>query len=279
MLSEVKRELMDDSSQLSIASDHSSIKQDSLSIKDEPIDAVINDPETAARIAQETAMEIKRRKRREYQKNRRQMQTQSKEAANHNNATASSKKKPRKISATTKVEEDYDTFIDNLIGQLKLLQPMQILEPLLSRNYGICPAYGSGDLTKFGCDKDYSAVNGDLKGNYGHADLPSIADVYNTKPFGCKSPLSEQHNASTHYGFYDQEFSPIKFTNDDDNRHKYDFLKERDVETPDTIISSSSPECVVWDSPPHFPGLRLIQEDDDCDDEMMAYRRMSPQIH
>lgn len=272
----VKRELMDDSSQLSAASDHSSVNKEHMSSQGElnSTESINNDADASGKVAPETPLEMKRRKRREYQKNRRQMQLQSKEA-NSNNATA--KKKARKFSATTKVEEDYDTFIDNLMVQLKLLQPMQILEPLLSRNYGICPAFGSGDLMKFGCDKDYSIISGDLRGDYGLADLPNIADLYNTKPFGCKSPLTEQQNSSTHYGFYDQEFSPIKFTNDDDNRYKYEFLKERDVETPDTIISSSSPECVVWDSPPNFPGLRLIQEDDDCE-ELSAYRRMSPQI-
>lgn len=53
---DVKRELLDDNSQMSAASDHSSIKQDS--IKE---DTILSDPETAARIAQETALEIKRK--------------------------------------------------------------------------------------------------------------------------------------------------------------------------------------------------------------------------
>lgn len=273
---DVKRELLDDNSQMSAASDHSSVKQEP--IKEEFIgNEIANDPETAAKVAQETALEIKRRKRREYQKNRRQMQTQSKESGN---TSTSTKKKAKKFSAVTKVDEDYDTFIDNLMVQLKLMPPMQILEPVLSRNYCVCPVYGSGDLNKFGVERDYSIISGDLNGEYGNAELPTVSDHYNTKPFGCKSPLSEQHNSSTHYGFYDQEFSPIKFSSEDENRNKYDFLKERDIETPDTIISSSSPECVVRESPLNFPGLRLIQEDDDEEDAMEShlYKRMSPQI-
>lgn len=273
---EVKRELIDDNSQMSATSDHSSIKQEPMTIKDEfgsvtptsQSESTTNDPEAAAKTAQETALEIKRRKRREYQKNRRQMQTQSKESAANNASGAAStggvaKKKVRKSSATTKIEEDYDTFIDNLMVQLKLMPPMQILEPVLSRNHCICPAFGAGDMTKCSTEREYNIVSGDLKGNYGSAELPNIPDHYNTKPFGCKSPLTEQQNTSTHYGFYDQEFSPIKFHNDDDHRSKYDFLKDREIETPDTIISSSSPECVVQESPLNFPGLRLIQEDDD----------------
>lgn len=289
---EVKRELLDDNSQMSATSDQSIIKQEQLTIKDEfgsttsssQNESIVNDPETAAKIAQETALEIKRRKRREYQKNRRQMQTQNKESAAANSGSGAAgaggvaKKKVRKSSATTKVEEDYDTFIDNLMVQLKLMPPMQILEPVLSRNHCICPAFGAGDMTKCSTEREYNIVSGDLKGDYGSAELPNIPDHYNTKPFGCKSPLTEQQNTSTHYGFYDQEFSPIKFHNDDDHRSKYDFLKDREIETPDTIISSSSPECVVQESPSNFPGLRLIQEDDDESHEIKLCKRMSPQI-
>lgn len=313
--SEVKRELLDDNSQMSAASDQSSVKQES--IKDDSINeaTAVSDPEMAAKLAAEAALEIKRRKRREYQKNRRQMQIQSKENAQNAASSggsvgsvgsgsaigsgstgtgggATAKKKARKMSLTTKVDEDYDTFIDNLMVQLKCMPPMQILEPTLNRNYAACSAFGAGDLNKFNSECEYSINFGDLKNDYGRAELESVADHYNTKPFGCKSPVSEQYNASTHYGFYDQEFSPIKFSgSDDEHCSKYDFLKERDIETPDTIISSSSPECVIQDSPSHFPGLRLIQEDDE--DVTMATpstaahsstldsqinKRMSPQI-
>lgn len=189
------------------------------------------------------------------------------------------KKKPRKMSSTTKIDEDYDTFIDNLMNQLKCMQPIQILEPTLNRDGSISVAFGAGDLNKFSSQREYNIISGELKNKFGIAEFDNIADHYNTKPFGCKSPVSQPNNPSTHYGFYDQEFSPIKFSNDDENRSKYDFLKERDIETPDTIISSSSPECVVQDSPSHFPGLRLIQEEDEeFSIETQINKRMSPQI-
>lgn len=276
---DVKRELLDDNSQMSAASDNSSIKQES--IKEELISNEANmEPEMAAKIASEKALELKRKKRREYQKQRRQLQTQNKDNANNAaSVQAAVKKKSRKVNAASKCDEDYDTFIDNLMNQLKLMPPMQILEPTLNRNYLICTAYGASDLGKFGSDRDRVLVSGDLKNGYGRAELENTSDHYNTKPFGCKSPLAEQHNSSTHYGFYDQEFSPIKFNTDDENRCKYEFLKERDIETPDTIISSSSPECVIQDSPSNFPGLRLIQEDEDeIANDVRTNKRMSPQI-
>lgn len=274
---DVKRELLDDNSQMSAASDHSSIKQDSL--KEESIHndsaADVEVPKTPI----ETALEAKRRKRREYQKQRRQLQIQNKElAAAASGAPAIVKKKPKKSTAAARIDEDYDTYIDNLMVQLKSMPPMQILEPTLNRNYAICTAYGAGDMSKFTGNRERS-LTGRLKGEYGRAELNGIADYYNTKPFGSKSPIAEQPTTSTHYGFYDQEFSPIKFSNDDDYQAKLEFLRERDIETPDTIISSSSPECVQNDSPPNFPGLRLIPEDDDdISAEALAIKRMSPPI-
>lgn len=224
-----------------------------------------------AKTAQETALEIKKRKRREYQKSRRQMQILSKEAM-----SSTSKKRPRKFS---KVEEDYDTFIDNLMVQLRQLPHMQILEPTLCRNFGVGPVYGTGDLSKMGSVKDYSITEGDLEGEYGSAELPNVGDFYNTKPFGTKSPLNDNGSStSTHYGFYDQEFPPMSFDVEEDNRYKYETLmKERDNETPDTVISSSSPECTVWEPLYLYPGLKLINEDRE-DDEEVVYRSMSPQI-
>lgn len=279
MNADVKRELLDDSSQMSIASDHSSVKQESL--KEEPLNDSVNDADIVARPPVETALEAKRRKRREYQKQRRQMQIRDKElaaAASGAAAQASAKKKPKKATPTAKIDEDFDTYIDNLVGQLKSMPPMQILEPSLNRHYTICTAYGAGDMSKFGTSRE-SRLTGRLIAEYGRAELAGTADYYNTKPFGAKSPITEQHSSSTHYGFYDQEFSPIKFSNDDDYQAKLEFLKERDIDTPDTIISSSSPECVLNDSPPNFPGLRLITEDDDdINSEELAIKRMSPPI-
>jgi histone-lysine N-methyltransferase MLL3 len=60
------------------------------------------------------------------------------------------------------VDEDYDTYIENLMAQLRQLQPMSVLEPALSRNYAVCSIFGSGDLTKIGTTRDYSTRQGDL---------------------------------------------------------------------------------------------------------------------
>lgn len=96
------------------------------------------------------------------------------------------------------------------MAQLRQLQPMTVLEPHLSRNYGVCPIFGCGDLIKIGSQKDYNARIGDLIGTYGSGSLPGISDHYNTQPFGELDPLPPQQPPTTQRGFYDQEFPPLK---------------------------------------------------------------------
>lgn len=50
----------------------------------------------------------------------------------------------------------------------------------------------------------------------------------------------------------------------------------RDIDTPDTIVSSSSPECVIPEFVHRFPGLKLI--DDESDEESEWLKRVSPVI-
>lgn len=156
-------------------------------------------------------VDLKKMKRRQYQQKRKQ--SQGKDAT-----AATQKKRARKVS---RLDEDYDTFIDNLMAQLRQLQPMAVLEPLLGRNYGVCPIFGSGDLSKISSQKDYNTRTGDLIGSYGSATLPGVSDHYNTQPFGELEPLPPQQPASTQRGFYDQEFPPLKL---DDC--KYFYLKK-----------------------------------------------------
>jgi histone-lysine N-methyltransferase MLL3 len=117
-------------------------------------------------------------------------------------------KKPRKLQKT---EEDYDSFIDNLMVQIKSLPQMQILEPLLPKNFNVCPIYGCNDLNKLSSSKRYNITSGELTGTFGNAELHNASDFYNTKLFGILEPKVEQAPVSTQRGFYDQEFPPIKF--------------------------------------------------------------------
>lgn len=271
---DIKREMDDSSQSESISSDVSMIKMENMQTTPSSSHGMDESP---AKTAQEIANELKKKKRREYQKNRRQMQL-SKEKGGLG-------KKPRKLP---KSEEDYDSFIDNLMLQIKSLPQMQILEPLLPKNFNVCPIYGSYDLQKVNSLKKYNTTSGELTGTFGQGELSAISDFYNTKPFGPLEPKVEKIPASTQRGFYDQEFPPIKFDDEsskDQIRNKYDILaKDRDLDTPETIVCSSSPECVMAPKINKFPGLRLIreEEEDETEDEneMMSFvdGRMSPSI-
>lgn len=273
---DVKKELLDESSQqsatsgVSTASDQGKLDQP---MKEEYPEVGGLDPSSEAN-APETPSEAKKRKRREYQQKKRKMQLSMKAAAENNLNAANAKKRPRKGS---RYEEDYDTFIDNLMAQLRLLPPMQIQEPALTTNFAVCPVFGSGDLTKLK-SKDCDILKGDLIGDFGNARIPNVADYYNTKPFGDEEPLPEKPPASTQRGFYDQEFQPIMFDEDPEDK-KLDFIcKERDTDTPDSIVSCSSPECLDIEPSNRFPGLKLIDDEEEEEDSDSGSGRVSPII-
>lgn len=275
---DVKKELLDESSQqsatsgVSTASDQGKLDQP---MKEEYPESVSMDHSSDINPS-ETPSEAKKRKRREYQqKKRKQLQLHMKAAAENNMNAVNAKKRLRKGS---RYEEDYDTFIDNLMTQLRLLPPMQIQEPALTTNFAVCPLFGSGDLTKLK-NKDYDILRGDLIGDFGNAKIPNVADYYNTKPFGDEEPLPEKLSTSTQRGFYDQEFQPIVYEEDPEDK-KLDFIcKERDTDTPDTIVSCSSPEGYDIESDDRFPYLKPIDdEDDEEDDDSSLSGRVSPVI-
>ncbi|XP_014291793.1 histone-lysine N-methyltransferase 2C isoform X5 [Halyomorpha halys] len=180
------------------------------------------------------------------------------------------KKRPRKSS---KVEEDYDSFIDSVMHQLRQTPGMSICEPNLTYNFTGCPPFGAGDMSKVNsCTR-----LGELRGIYGSAYLPHENDHYNTLPFGDLPPKAPSTPA-TQRGFYNEEFAPLKLhtAKDDFDDRKYDYNRDRDNDTPDTIISSSSPECIMPEFHPRFPGLQLI--DSDNEEERFRLSRFSPDI-
>lgn len=153
---EVKKEFLDESSQHSEISDQSrcdvQMKEELMDIDTEKMDKE----------------ELKKMKRRMYQQKRRQNQILNKEIAGQ------PKKRPRKSS---KVDEDYDSYIEGVLAQLRTLPPMVVSEPILNKNFGVVPAFGCGDLVKLGC-KEYDSRFGDLKGSYGNAEVPGFSDYY-----------------------------------------------------------------------------------------------------
>jgi histone-lysine N-methyltransferase MLL3 len=141
--------------------------------------------------------DVKKAKRRQYQSKRKQ--TTGKD-------TPTPKKRPRKAG---KPEEDYDGYIESLMTQLRQLPPIGIVEPKLSHTHNVCPVFGTGDFSKLNT-KDYSTRLGDLNGTFGHCLQLSGVDFYGSKPFGKNMASSKTPPASSHRGFYHQEFASPK---------------------------------------------------------------------
>ena len=116
------------------------------------------------------------------------------------------KKRARKGSRVD--ENDYDSYLDSVMSQLKNLPPVTTVEPRLHHFYNACPLYGCGEMPKtFGYDLDTKF--GGLEGTYGNASLPNEGDYYNTMPFGNEPPVPNIKTVTiTAKGFYNQEFEP-----------------------------------------------------------------------
>ncbi|XP_037091196.1 histone-lysine N-methyltransferase 2D-like [Pollicipes pollicipes] len=203
------------------------------------------------------AEEMKKQKRRQYQQKRRQ--SQGKEGG-------TSKKRPRKGS---KLEEDYDAFLETLMSQLAALPTLSVQEPPVPASLGVVAPPGAGPQAANLGRPDYEPRLGELRLRDGDTleARRGAGDYYSRRPFGDRQPLPTTHTLGrTILGFYEQEFG-----RKDDiipcRRGRLDGLSgggstpARDADSPDTVISSSSPETVVPDCSYRYPGLRLIEDD------------------
>jgi histone-lysine N-methyltransferase MLL3 len=138
--------------------------------------------------------------------------------------------------------------------QLRQLSPVGIVEPDLGHNYNICPVIGSGDFSKLN-NKGYDYRFGELNGAFANYSLKSTSDYYNAKPFGKVSPLPIDKPVPSHRGFYNQEFAAPRTSQIGSKPQTQSRTPTplRETDTPDTIVSSSSPECNMRESPDLFP--------------------------
>lgn len=195
------------------------------------------------------------------------------------------KKRSRKASQT-RADEDNEMFLATLMNQLRTLPPLQILEPVIKPNLNVCQPFDSSDM---------NSKDSPLRGSYGKAFLSSTIDYYSTYPFGPKkappltpslppcainSPSITSHSnsansssigmPSTSRGFYSEEFSKNYNSSLQSSTKRVKEVNPclRDCESPDSIVSSSSPESVLYDFPiDTFKGLKLISVDDDEGDD------------
>ena len=154
------------------------------------------------------------------------------------------KKRARKGSKV-EGESDYDSYMDNVMVQLKNLPPLMTVEPRLSHYYNACPIYGSGELPKM-MSSQFNTISGQLEGGYGKAGISNEGDYYSTMPFGPEPPVPNIQTVTiTSRGFYGQEFEANKLEQKKPNPD------EITTPSPD-LFYSSSPEPDLPNGPTHL---------------------------
>ncbi|XP_035219213.1 histone-lysine N-methyltransferase 2C-like isoform X2 [Stegodyphus dumicola] len=168
------------------------------------------------------------------------------------------KKKCRRSSS--KVEEGYETYVENLMTKLTNLPPLRILEPNIKPNFNAVPVFGSGDL---------NVKENQLKGHFGSSTIPGQSDIYSFYPYAKEQPSSSAilpPSSPPYRGFYNQEFPNLNKTIE---KNEASLILKSNVETepikisrdsgsPDTVISSSSPESCLFEPLSKYPNLIFV---------------------
>lgn len=191
-----------------------------------------------------------------------------------------SKKRSRKGSQNKNEEicsENSEQALASVINQLRSKPSVQIVEPAIKNNLNVCLPPDASDQNCF---------ESKLKGCYGNAFLSSTIDYYSTYPFGPKKasvvPTAPSNSTNNHNrGFYSEEFDRNipdlieHFNERNDTTSRYIF-HDRDVDSPETIVSASSPESMFYDTlQDDYCKMKFIN---DKEVEEMEEQRMSPLI-
>ncbi|CAL1287615.1 unnamed protein product [Larinioides sclopetarius] len=164
------------------------------------------------------------------------------------------KKKCRRSSS--KLEDSFDPYVETLNYKISNLPQLRIIEPNIQPNYAAIPVSGASDT---------NAKEHQLKGRYGRATIPGQSDIYTCSPYTKETPASTAilpPSSPPYRGFYNQEFPAIE-NNEVSLIMKSNLEKEscnvfRDPGSPDTVISSSSPESCLLEPKSKYPMLVFI---------------------
>jgi len=136
---------------------------------------------------------------------------------------------------------------------------MPVLEPKIRPNFNMCSVYGAGDLNS------QSTV---MRGSFGHGFIekaavavgPAIAHT------NFASPTRNTNSGLGIRGFYNQEFTPQTRQQVISNDYQCSL---RDASSPESVVSSSSPEMDMFESEHRWSRMRVIL---DSEDEAAAER-------
>lgn len=210
----------------------------------------------------------------------------------------SSKKRVRKGSSNVKVEDTSSNasnsgsaiggpapaateqqILAGILSTLQRMTPVSVIEPMNGPNMNLQLPPDAPDMNtthsklkgSFGWDPQFFDYFGACPLQLERIVAPSTATVTPGGPPGPSGgkPGQQQNSAR---GFYYEEFSrhiPDFEETLKEERHSEDYqfsFSVRNADSPDTVVSSSSPECVIYDPPKEdYHGMRYINPSDDED--------------
>ncbi|XP_075164863.1 uncharacterized protein LOC142237437 [Haematobia irritans] len=194
----------------------------------------------------------RKKRKRDQQKQRKQITVNAKETTVISSTTpvgttsalnaANNKKRSRK---SLKLEEDYDSFIENMMLHLRQMPPMQVLEPQLNVNYGVCNLYGWRNCTSSSSSPHKESRQSErgnlfeqeLDGVFGAGYIPNKVPFYNLKKIqGHKSSDDPSTSSSIQNNYYDQEFSSFTYKSEHEKLSSWTKIyRERAVDTPEIV--------------------------------------------
>lgn len=201
---------------------------------------------------------------------------------------ANAKKRSRK---SLKLEEDYDSYIDNLLSHMRQMQPLQVLEPQLNINYDVCNIYGWRNFSNNSNSNSTSPVKEsrqnershmferELEGEYGAAHLPNKVPFYDFKSFMDEKTKDDTATSTIQNNYYDQEFTSFTYKTEPEKLSSWvKVYRERATDTPEIVSNKLMPVDPVKTmrlnmlQQETFPGLILMSS------TQQKLGRMSPVI-
>ena len=193
--------------------------------------------------------------------------------ANSTTAPKTTKKRSRKgsqnrVEDAVNSNEHHESMIKTILNHLRTFPSVPIMEPNIRPNLNVCLPSDASDL---------NSSESKLRGTYGNSFLSSTIDYYSTYPFGPNKtssvvptiPPVAQGNNSHKCAYYLEEFSYVKNVVDINEHLKEQRSKEfslyfRESDSPETVVSSSSPECVQYDMPmDQYNKMKYINDESD----------------
>ncbi|UXI17997.1 mannose-P-dolichol utilization defect 1 protein [Sarcoptes scabiei] len=198
-------------------------------------------------------------------------------------------------SSTTDLNtlDNTEKLLNSIQNHLRSLPEIKIIEPEVHSNINLCLQDSNESNNSFNNNLNslLQEQKSRLRGCYGDALLPSSIDYYATYPFGSNKPSVIPSSGCCVNGFNNSNRQKVGYYNEEFGDHLQEFkiqsnkkspplmipkrnginppysLYCRDIDSPETVISASSPESLICDDPDDiYDRMKYINDLDDSAD-------------